>query len=178
MKEDKQLIKKVKQGSEAALEQLVSKYYEQVFHYSYRLLGSHEDASDATQDIFISMMKALPNYQERRKFKSWLFTIAHNRCMNGYYTMTKNRSEMTVQQDLRVEDDFTGQYAEQKFVKELLNSLPEIQKSALLLKYYHGLTANEIAHITGVNTSTVKSRLYQGLQKLQKIVKDGEYNEK
>ncbi|MEK3934646.1 RNA polymerase sigma factor [Sporosarcina sp. FSL W7-1349] len=174
MKEDKQLIKKVKQGSEAALEQLVSKYYEQIFHYSFRLLGSYEEASDATQDIFISMMKALSTYQERRKFKSWLFTIAYNRCMNSFRELKRSHLEMTVQQDDQGDGDFAERYVERKFVEDLVNTLPDIQKNALLLKYYHGLTAKEIAHITGVTTTTVKSRLYQGLQKLQKIVKDGE----
>jgi len=174
VKEDKQLIKEVKQGSEAALEQLVSKYYEQIFHYSYRLLGSYEEASDATQDIFISMMKALSTYQERRKFKSWLFTIAYNRCMNSFRGLKRSHSELTVQQDDQGDGDFSERYVERKFVEDLLDTLPDIQKNALLLKYYHGLTAKEIAHITGVNTTTVKSRLYQGLQKLQKIVKDGE----
>lgn len=171
-KDDKELIKQIKSGSSTALEELVNKYYDQIFAYSYRILGSYHDASDVVQDVFISMMKAIPDYQEKNKFKSWLFTIAHNKCMNSI-AVRKNHSDINLIENIHSNEDFTERYVEKNFAKDILETLPEIQKSALILKYYHDLTAREIAQITDVNIATVKSRLYQGLEKLRKIVKGG-----
>lgn len=178
MKDDDELIKDIKLGSKAAMEELVDKYYKQIFHYTYRILGSYEDACDTTQEVFIAMMKALPKYQEQGKFISWLFTIAHNRCMNNYNKLKKHKSELIEEQETSSTEDFSNQYENTELANELLETLPKIQKSTLILKYYHGLTSKEIAKITGVTVFTVKSRLYQGLQKLRKTLKEREKSEK
>ncbi|MBK3497059.1 RNA polymerase sigma factor [Viridibacillus sp. YIM B01967] len=178
MKDDYELIKEIKLGSKVAMEELVDKYYKQIFHYTYRILGSYEDAYDATQEVFIAMMKALPTYQEHGKFISWLYTIAHNRCMNNYNKLKKHKSELIEEQEMSATEDHSNQYANSVFAKELLDTLPKIQKSTLILKYYHDLTSKEIAKITGVTIFTVKSRLYQGLQKLRKTIKEREKNER
>lgn len=172
MKDDFTLIKEIKNGSASALEDLVDRYYKEIFHYTFRVLGSYEDARDITQDIFIAMMKALPSYREQGKFKSWLFTIAHNKCLNHFKRYGKEILDGDCYQEHISELDFTTKVVEGDLAKELLNQLPEMQKSTLILKYFHDLTAREIAQITGVTVSTVKSRLFQGLQKLQKYLKE------
>lgn len=177
MKNDKELIKQIKSGSAVALEELVNKYYDEIFAYGYRTLGSYDDASDVTQDVFMAMMKAMPNYQERGKFKSWLFTIAHNLCMNCL-SMRRYHQDIDDLKDLSTKEDFTHSYIKKEYVKAILDTLPLNQRVALILKYYHDLTAKEIGKITKANISTVKSRLYQGMQKLKVLVRDGENNEK
>ncbi|MEH6943138.1 RNA polymerase sigma factor [Bacillus sp. JJ722] len=172
MKDDFALIKEIKKGSTSAMEDLINRYYKEIFHYTFRVLGSYEDARDVTQDVFIAMMKALPDYREQGRFKSWLFTIAHNKCMNSFKRYGKEVLEGDCNQENLIEQDFTTKIVEKNVAKELLNRLPEMQKSTLILRYYHELTAKEIAQVTDVTTSTVKSRLYQGLQKLQKYIKE------
>lgn len=177
MKKDKDLIKQIKAGSADSLEELTNRYYDKIFTYSYRVLGSYHDASDVTQDVFVSMMKALPNYRERNKFSSWLFTIAHNKCMNCI-AVRKNHQEIDETIEVLSSGDFTDNYADKEYVKNILGVLPENQKETLILKYYHGFTSKEIGEITNANTSTVKSRLYQGINKLRELIKDGEKFEK
>ncbi len=169
---DADLIQSIQSGDEAALEILIHRYYDEIFQYIYRIKGGNEEAKDITQDVFMSMMKALPSYKEQGYFKAWLYKIAHNRCMNSF--RNQNR-EVYITSEEQVED-FTKVYVEQAFIQEILDSLPQMQRSAIILKYYHGFTAKEIARITGVSTPTAKSRLFQGLRKLRKALQKGEFD--
>lgn len=59
---------------------------------------------------------------------------------------------------------------EKMLVKKALDSLPDVQREAVILKYYHNLKVKDIAIITGVGVSTAQSRIYQGLKKLEKVL--------
>lgn len=173
MREDGIVIKAIQHGDEEAMEELVYRYYDEIFYYIYRLGSSYEEAKDLTQEVFIAMMKALPKYKEQGNFKAWLYKIAHNRSLNHF---RQNKKQIYLEVDLerlKVDVDFSEQLTNQVLIKELLNTLPKKQRSTLLLKYYHGFTIPEIARITGSTVPAVKSRLFQGLQKLKKMVMEG-----
>ncbi|MCJ7842696.1 RNA polymerase sigma factor [Lederbergia sp. NSJ-179] len=176
MREDAILVKAIQQGDEAALEELVCRYYDEIFYYIYRLGSPYEETKDLTQEVFIAMMKALPKYKEQGNFKAWLYKIAYNRAMNHFRQHKHSVSFSAEQENLKIGLDISEQLVNQSLVKELLNSLPKKQSSTLILKYYHGFTAVEIAKIMGTSTPTVKSRLYQGLQKLKKRMREGDFN--
>lgn len=168
------LVKAIQHGDEGAMEELVHRYYDQIFYYIYRLGSSYEEAKDVTQEVFIAMMKAMPTYKEQGNFKAWLYKIAHNRSMNHFRQNKHSVSFSVEHENLKLEPDISEQFANQSLVRELLDSLPEKQSNTLILKYYHGFTANEIAKIMGIPVPTVKSRIFQGLQKLKKRMKEGD----
>lgn len=170
---DATLIKAILHGEEEAMETLVHRYYDEIFYYIYRLGSSYEDAKDITQEVFIAMLKALATYQEQGDFKAWLYKIAHNRAMNSFRQNKQSISFSIEHENLRIGSDIGDQIVKQSIVKELLNSLPKKQRNTLILKYFHGFTAKEIAKITGTSIPTVKSRLLQGLQKMKKRMKEG-----
>lgn len=174
MREDVILIKAIQHGDEGAMEELVYRYYDEIFYYIYRLGSAYEEAKDITQEVFIAMMKALPTYKEQGNFKAWLYKIAHNRSMNHFRQNKHSVSFSVEHENLKIQSDIGEQFVNQTWVIELLNSLPKKQSNTLILKYYHGFTSTEIAKIMGTSVPTIKSRLFQGLQKLKKRMKEGD----
>ena len=81
---DRELVHGIKGGDKSALELLVRRWYPRIYGYVFKLTGHEQDAYDLTQDVFIAMMQSIGSYTPWRKFDSWLFTIAHNKCMDYF----------------------------------------------------------------------------------------------
>lgn len=183
MPEDQELIEEILQGSQAAMEVLTRKYYKPIYAFVYRKVGNKEMAYDLTQEIFIKMMQRIKSYSNKGSFKSWLYTIAVNHCRDYWrsadYKQTSTQTEL--QETIKSENSNVPYIFERKEtreqVKAAINSLPDIQRETVILKYYHGMKIQEIADITKANVSTVKSRLKQGLGKLATALERGEGNE-
>lgn len=184
MPEDQQLIKEIMKGSQAAMEVLTRKYYQQIYAFVYRKVGNKELAYDLTQEIFIKMMQKLSLYKSTGSFKNWLFTLAVNHCRDYWRSKMHKEKEKETKLDERLESDKSNvPYIFEKketraHVKNAILQLPEMQREAIILRYYHENSMKEIAEITDANISTVKSRLKQGLEKLAKYIDRGEINEK
>ncbi|GGH81494.1 RNA polymerase sigma-70 factor (ECF subfamily) [Pullulanibacillus pueri] len=180
MPEDQELIKEILTGSQAAMEVLTRKYYKPLYAFVYRKIGNKETAYDLTQDIFIKMMQSIHSYSQKGAFKSWLFSIAVNHCRDYWksagYRQINKQSELT--ETLESKQKSVSYIFEQKEtreqVKHAIHNLPEYQREAVILKYYHHLKIKEIATLTETSVSTVKSRLKQGLTKLSISLKRGE----
>ena len=81
---NRELVRGIKGGDQSALELLVRRWYPRIYGYVFKLTGHEQDAYDLTQDVFIAMMQSIGSYTPWRKFDSWLFTIAHNKCMDYF----------------------------------------------------------------------------------------------
>ncbi len=142
-----------------------SKFYRLAYSY----LNNKEAALDAVQN---AVCKALENYQTLRNpdyLKTWFYRVLVNECL-AY--RTKYRRELPLEEEL-VREDF---YYQKEFDEGLnlydkVNNLPDKYKTVILLHYYEDMTLKEIAAITGINLSTVKTRLYAGIGRLQKSLK-------
>lgn len=184
MPEDQQLIKEIMKGSQAAMEVLTRKYYQQIYAFVYRKVGNKELAYDLTQEIFIKMMQKLSLYKNTGSFKSWLYTLAVNHCRDYWRSKQhKEKEKETILDDAIENDKSNVPYIFEKKetraqVKHAILQLPEMQREAIILRYYHDSTMKEIAEMTDANISTVKSRLKQGLEKLAKYLDRGEPYEK
>ena len=80
--DDKSIVSRCLTGDEDAFEMVVNKYQFQLLHFAWRILGDKDDAKDITQDTFVRSYYNLQNYDPNKSFKTWLFTIAYNRCMD------------------------------------------------------------------------------------------------
>ncbi|MBC8230013.1 sigma-70 family RNA polymerase sigma factor [bacterium] len=80
MTEDETLIARFRDGDQDAFSKLVNKYKSLIFSYVRRKVGDSDDADDITQDVFVKAYRALPNWQPRASFQTWLYTIARNFC--------------------------------------------------------------------------------------------------
>lgn len=168
------IINKIKMGDLDAWEALVHKYYDEIYFYCVRrCYGDCDLASDLTQDIFLKLVENISRYHFTGKFYNYLYTIAVNTCNNFFKKKHITQIELT---DSLVSDSESSLLnevlhdEEKMLVKKALDSLPDVQREAVILKYYHNLKVKDIAIITGVGVSTAQSRIYQGLKKLEKVL--------
>lgn len=172
MQEDAQIIQQVLQGNDTAMDELVHRYYDEIFRYIVRMGCSNEEAMDVTQEVFIIMMKSLATYKEQGHFRAWLYKIAHNQTMNVFKKRKLELVHFMNEEKSDVLTDFSEAVVDQAFVQQLLKQLPTKQRDVLILKYYHGFKSKEIAKITKSTLPAVKSRLFQALQKLKKYIRE------
>lgn len=175
--EDRRLIQRIKQGDRQSFEELVRKYYRDIFAYCYRRTGSREDAEDLTQEVFLKLIKAIYRYQFTGKFSNFLFTIAVNCCNDHLRRLKQDRDDREVE-DLPAPEgsaqDAVLQKEENYRLYDALQGLSDTQREAVILYYFHQFKAREVAQITGVPVATAKSRIRQGLQHLRKIYENEE----
>lgn len=179
---DKVLINEIKNGSQSAMEVLVKRYYKQIYSFIYRRTSDKETAYDLTQEVFIKMMKSIPNFQEKAQFKTWLYTIAVNHCNDFFRSKAFQVMKMTEELGDTHTSNENIPYIFEKNEKRreimtAIMSLPDFQSNTIILRFYHDLKIKEIADIMRTNDSTVKSRLRQGMEKLKSILQRGEDND-
>lgn len=177
MPTDEELLDEIKGGSQAAMEVLVKKHYKSIFAYIYRKVGDYHLAYDLTQEVFVKMMKALDRYQSKSKFNHWLLKIAVNHCRDYFRSRSFKQKEKEGELVPKLVDqksnvwDLISKKVNSEQVKSALEQLPNYQKEAIVLRYYHHLKIKEIAEVTDSKEATVKSRLRQGQAKLKKLLK-------
>ena len=158
---------------------LVHKYYDSVYFYCVRrCYGDCDIASDLTQDIFLKLVESLPRYRFIGKFQNYLYTMAVNTCNNylkkRHIEQIELTDNFTTDLDTSLIDEILHDERKET-VQKALDLLPEIQREVVILRYYHDLKVKDIATITGVGVSTVQSRIYQGLRKLEKVLEREEF---
>ena len=175
---DQTLIDHCLAGRREAFGLLVERYQNRLFHSLLHLLGSAEDAQDATQEAFVNAFEKLGSFRGQSQFYSWLFRIAYNTAVS-----TKRKSRrMSV--SLEARRDATGlepsdgnptsepSYAmdvsdRQRLVQQALSELCEEFRAALVLKEIDGMSYEEIADIVKVPLGTVRSRIHRARLELR-----------
>lgn len=172
-KSDQQLIAKALQGNKKAWLTLLKRYEKQIYHYGMRMTGKNEDALDLMQEVFISVYRNLSNYRNEGSFKSWLFRIAHFRCIE-FYRRKKPMQGLDDVPEVESEEvsaaDAIHYHQENRQLIKAMQQLPLAQKAVVELKFFGQFTFDEIAAQTGISANTAKSRLYGALDKLKQIM--------
>lgn len=165
------------QGDRAAFNRLVLLWQQRIYNLSLRLLRDPEEASEATQETFLSAFRAIRRFRLEAQFSTWLYRIASNQCMTrlrkhkAQPTRSIDEDEGTLMRNLTSDDDHEEDYfrrQRQLEVRRFLAALPEDQRVAVELKFYQELTFEEIAVVVEAPLSTVKSRFYAGLHGLKR----------
>lgn len=168
------LIEQAKQGDRGALEQLVKKYYQQIYKYIYFKVSHKETAQDLTQEVFLKLTKSIHRYVAAAKFSTFLYQIAHNVIVDFY------RGEKAVQEKQVVLEDGaevgrcdgkTSQVEAKVDLMTALSQLPEDYRECIILYYIGQLKHREIALIMDVPVSTVKTWIRRGLDQCKHILK-------
>ncbi len=167
--EDRDLVGQARRGSVDAYNQLVSRWERRVYSYVLRLLGSREDALDITQDVFLKAYQNLGKLEDPSRFSSWLYRIAHN---EAFSLLRKSRPDREELQDFAPPPSGSRMLPVETTlaVTAALDRLSPEQKEAVVLKVYEGFKFEEIAEILGCPASTVKSRVYTGLDLLKTML--------
>ena len=157
---DHELVRGIKGGDRGALELLVRRWYPRIYGYVFKLTGHEQDAYDLTQDVFIAMMQSIKSYTPWKKFGSWLFTIAHNKCMDYFRIRWRTIQAEEIMFDRPDPAPLLEETAEvSASVNAALEKLPAAQRETVILHYFCQFTAKEIAQMTSTPLPTVKSRL-------------------
>jgi RNA polymerase sigma-70 factor (ECF subfamily) len=158
----------------------VRRWERPIFALAYRTLGREEDARDVVQDAFLRAYRGLPRFKGEAKFSSWLYRITLNLCRDWIrrerrapIVPTPAGADPNAFADEQVSpsvsvEELVGRRQMSDAVARALAELPEDQRTAILMKEYHGLTFQEIADTLQCPLSTVKTRLYQGLSVLRR----------
>ena len=174
------LIEKIKKGDTDAWEVLVNKYYNQIYCYCVRrCYGNRSVAADLTQDIFLKLVTSINSFRYSGKFYNYLFTIAVNTCNNYCTKKSLNQTELNDSVfSIDVEKSMIDNIIENEnsiIIQKALDTLPDMQREAIILKYYHDFKVKDIAKTTGVSVPTAQSRIQQGLKKLSKLLDRKEF---
>ncbi len=166
--EEKELVHRAMLGNAPALEALIALYYDSIRAFCIRRVGCPALGADLCQDTFLKMVEHLPAYKENGRFKSWLFTIAANCCRDAF-----RKKKILVPLEDSLPDGrapFEASADNALLLKNVLALLPENQREAVVLRYYHGFSPGEIARIQRVPPATAKTRLHRGLKKMQQLL--------
>ena len=180
MGNEQQWIKKIKRnGNEVAANELVSKYYKEMYAFVYKQTLDNELSLDLTQELFISVLQSIQHYDAKRaSFRTWLYKVASNRLVDYY----RSKSYRTVQieqplEDFEFEDEqnmtVSLEYKEDyEKVTSLVNALEANSQQIVRLKLFGEYTFQEIALIVEIPESTVKTRYYAALKRIRKEVRE------
>ena len=173
---DELLLQKAGEGEQAAFLELYDRYREPIFRFAYRLLGSVEIAEDVTHDCFLSLIRKPENYRpERASLKTYLYAAARNLSMKHFRNQGRETGMDEVNEEPKesprrgplrrlLDEELAAQ------VRDAVSSLPPLQREALILFEYEGLSLNEVAEIAGTDVGAIKARLYRAREGLRRIL--------
>jgi RNA polymerase sigma-70 factor, ECF subfamily len=176
---DEELVARSIGGDANSFNELIKRWERPIYALAYRQIGREEDARDVCQETFLRAYRALNGFRGHAKFSSWLYRIALNLCRD-WLRRERRTPVVTVAEDVdlielasklepsETVEDRVARHDLSRAVERAMAVLPEEQRTAILLKEYHGLTFQEIADLVGCPLSTVKTRLYQGLAVLRR----------
>ncbi len=185
-KTEQQLIAEYLKGDEKSLEFLIHKYLRPVYNFVYNFVGNDADAEDIVQDVFVKVWKNIKKFNEKKSFKTWIFTIAKNTSLdflkkkkavpfsrfedkNGDNGFLENIEDDELLPDKLLEREDIG-----GILTKAIETLSANYKTVLLLHYKEELTFQEIATILAESINTVKSRHRRALATLKGLLPSDE----
>ena len=155
---------------------IVKEYSERLYWHVRDMVGSHDDANDLLQEIFIKIWTALPSFRGDAQLFTWAHRIATNETLN-FLRKQKVRAALSFEkisnaQD-RIADDpyFNGGAAEQLLVKAL-NKLPAKQRAVFSMRYYDDMKYEDIAQIMHSSVGSLKASYHIAYQKIKAELKN------
>ncbi len=186
---DEDLVQKVQQGYRAAFDELVERYTGKVYLQARAMTRSGQEAEDIVQETFLKAFKHIDKFSPAKAtFKTWLFAIARNQSINvlsflkrkmaKYFGETEGKTEQNYLDpivDLSDGSDAEKLLSEkQRFarVTQAVETLPERQRTALLLKAQESMSYEEIAHVMQTSASAVESLIFRARKTLMDVLEE------
>ena len=167
-------MKAIQKGDENAFNEIYARYAQRILYFLYKMLGQDEAvAQDLSQEIFVMLAEKPEKFDPKKKFKSWIFTVASNRCKN-YFRDHKNKFTSLSADDERSTAEVEFEINEPDIKEKLNEALERIHptyKEAFVLRYFEGLRNPEIAEVLNCPIGTVKSRLHCALKSMNRELK-------
>ncbi len=153
-------LRAARAGDDVAFAEIVRTYYPHCLRFAQHLTGTKEDAEECVQDTFVRVHRALPKYEERDRFNSWLFHILANRCRTA--RIRARRSELIRVRLLRLpraSATFDDRLSAGEQLGRAFSDLPHDLREAFLLRHVDGFSYDQISRITGVGITAARMRV-------------------
>jgi RNA polymerase sigma-70 factor (ECF subfamily) len=165
-------------GDTRAFNRLVLKWEKRVYGVAFRMLRNREEAAEATQDVFLLAYRSIRRFRKDAKFSTWIYRIVVNHCLTRlkqrppgtHFSLESEGFPESPAPQLRVAETQTGGLMREEQRNRVLAALwrlPPDQQAVIELKFFQDLTFEEIAATLEIPLSTIKSRLYSGLEMLK-----------
>jgi RNA polymerase sigma-70 factor (ECF subfamily) len=165
-------------GDALAFNRLVLKWEKTVYNVALRMLQDREEAAEAAQEVFLLAYKNLGRFRQDAKFSTWIYRISVNHCISRarrrpsgtHLSLDDPDHALEPVEQLRSPDTQESallQKEDQRRVNKALSFLPVEQRAVIELKFFQELTFEDIAAVLQVPVSTIKSRLYAGMEMLK-----------
>jgi len=169
---DEILVKKAQGGDVAAFGELVRRYQDRVYGLALKMFTMPDDARDASQEIFLKVFRALPGYDFRASFATWLYRVSTNVCLDMLRQRGKEKQRHQPLKENKVVDsrpDAINPGPEESYLegeraralKSAVESLPNGYRMALLLHHYQGLSYRQVAGVMKLPEKTVATRIHR-----------------
>lgn len=171
---DKELVKRVQKGDQAAFDMLFARYQVKILNLISRYVRDSEEVQDVAQEAFIKAYRALPRFRGDSAFYTWLYRIAINTAKNHLVARSRRPPSMDVDiQDADYRDDADmlrdtedpesalSRDQLQETIHKALADLPDDLRSALTLREFDGLSYEQIAQVLDCPVGTVRSRIFR-----------------
>ena len=183
-RDESELVGELQSGSESAFDWLVTHYHAAVFNLILGMLGDTSDAADATQEVFLKAFKGIRKFRGGSSLKTWLYRIAIREALN-HRRWFKRHLQKNVSIDaepndghapLEIEDEGATPFEQlasreiQGAVQSALAQVPEVFRSAVILRDLEGLSYEEVAEVLECSVGTVKSRILRGRRSLKDLL--------
>jgi len=171
---DQELMRIVQAGDPSPASEIYDRYSTKIYNLAYRFLRNAQLAEDATQDVFVKMLKHANSFNNDARLLTWLFTITANWCRDHMRrSENRNRASVEVLDELAAPVERFDPYrvlerneAERR-VARALDKLKFDQRQAVVLSRYEGLSYAEIAKIAGCSEGAVKTRVFRAMEVLK-----------
>jgi RNA polymerase sigma-70 factor (ECF subfamily) len=173
---DQELMGIVQAGDYSPASEIYDRYSGRIYNFAFRFLKNAEAAEDATQEVFVKMLKHANQFHGDAKLSTWLFSITANWCRD-FLRKADNKSKesedvlisLPAPSELAPDRNLERRESERR-VQRALQSLTAEQREAILLSRYQGLSYAEIAQIAGCSEGAVKTRVFRAMETLKKIL--------
>jgi RNA polymerase sigma-70 factor (ECF subfamily) len=185
---DEELMARFQAGDSAAMEEIFARFQKPLFNFFYRMVSRRETAEDLVQETFLKLCRFGHTFcGSNAKFTTWLYSVAGNQCRD-HLRHSARRPEMPIAdleetysedpteipepaQDSPVEEHLIRMEIRQELTSAI-KSLPEKERTAIVLREYHGLEYKEIAEVLGCPIGSVKVLIFRARQRLRERLKD------
>ena len=174
---DEVLLSRAGEGDQAAFLELYDRHRQPIFRFAYRLLGEADIAEDVTHDCFLSLIRKPQNFRpERASLRTYLFAAARNLALKHFRNSGRETAldEVKEEPQLPKRQEPLRKLLDEELAAEVrraVGSLPPLQREALILFEYEGLSLNDVAAITGADVGAVKGRLYRARERLKSVLR-------
>ena len=173
---DQELMRIVQAGDMSPATEIYDRYSTRIYNFAYRFLRNSEAAEDATQEVFVKMLKHANQFHGDAKLSTWLFSITANWCRD-YLRKSDNKAKeaedvlISLPAPAELAPDRNLERREDELrVQRALGALTPEQREAILLSRYQGLSYAEIAQISGCSEGAVKTRVFRAMETLKKAL--------